>query len=81
MGQYIEIYVFNIDFIDMRYYVISAIIKYRLFFADFAYCFFIIIIMTHRQLWSVATTLHDVHVPRLVIASACCYSLIIFTRL
>ena len=26
------------------------------------YCF--IIIMTHRQLWSVATTLHDVHVPR-----------------
>jgi len=24
----------------------------------------IIIIMTHRQLWSVATTLHDVHVPQ-----------------
>jgi len=29
----------------------------------------IIIIMTHRQLWSVATTLHDVHVPRRSVTS------------
>ena len=31
---------------------------------DIESCVIIIIIMTHRQLWSVATTLHDDHVPR-----------------